>query len=118
MDSLSLEKDVSRAGRRRTAPYPTQTTRNPVGYQASAAMARLRARLADHLFRRGDAFQHLEPGVHTEREHALLDRRVPDLGGADVHHDQLPNARRHDEHLIDTLPALEPGAAAFVAATA
>ena len=36
-----------------------------------------------------DALDHLEPAVHAQRQHALLDGGLPDLGGADVLHDQL-----------------------------
>ena len=49
--------------------------------------------LADDLFERRDALHHLEPAVHAQREHPFLDRRVPDLRGADVLHDQLAQLR-------------------------
>src|SRR3990172_2060390 len=46
------------------------------------------AGLAEDLFARHHALEDLEPSVHAEREHAILDAAFLDLGGADVLQDE------------------------------
>src|SRR6185437_15482769 len=76
------------------------------------------SRFPDYLLEGRDALQDLEPAVHAERQHAVLDRAVLDLGRADVLQDQLPELRRHEHDFVETLTALEPGAVALLAACA
>src|SRR5687767_10536723 len=59
----------------------------------SAEPSRLDARLTDDLLQRRDTFQHLEPAVHAEGQHPLVDGAILDLGRADVLEDQLPQVR-------------------------
>src|SRR5205809_1111958 len=74
--------------------------------------------LTDHLLRRRDSLDHLEPGVHAQCEHSFLDRRVADLGSADVLHDELSDAWRHHHDFVHALTSLETSSLAFVAAGA
>src|SRR6185437_1427794 len=80
--------------------------------------AALRAGLPNHLLRRRDPLHHLEPRVHAERQHALFDRAVADLDGADVLHDELPDLRRHHHDFVHALASLEARAVALIAAAA
>src|SRR5438132_9958774 len=61
---------------RRTSPMRRMTLR--------IGPTPLRARFANHLLHRGDALEDLEPSVHPQREHSLIDGRVLDLHRADV----------------------------------
>src|ERR1035437_389723 len=72
--------------------------------------------LPDDLLERGDALQDLQPAVHAQRQHAVLDGAVLDLHGAHVLEDQLAELRGHEHHFVQPLAALQPGAAACVAA--
>src|SRR6185295_14756147 len=73
------------------------------------------ARLSNHLFDRGNSLQHLHPRVHAQREHALLDGTVTDLGGARVHDDQPANLLTHRHHLVHALAPLEARSSTGVA---
>src|SRR5215216_3450622 len=78
----------------------------------------LRPRFANDLLERGDSLQHLEPAVHAQRQHALVDGAVADLSRAEVLEDQPPDARRHEHHLVQALTSLEPRPGTRVAAPA
>src|ERR1035437_1379839 len=71
--------------------------------------------LPDDLLKRGDALQDLQPAVHAQREHAVLDGACLDLHRADALEDEFAELRRLEHHLVQALAALQPGPAACVA---
>src|SRR4029450_13010622 len=78
----------------------------------------LRPGLANYLLQRRDSLQHLEPAVHAQRQHAILDGGVADLASADVLKNQTSQSGCHRHHFVQALTSLQSGAAAQVAALA
>src|SRR4051812_2363955 len=74
----------------------------------------LRRRFADHLLHVRVPFEHLEPRVHAQGKHAFIDRRVAQLGGAEVLDDGPTKSRRHGHDFVDARAALRARSAAGI----
>src|SRR5687768_10355193 len=83
--------------------------------RSAASPSCLYGRLADDLFERRDPLHDLEPSIHAECQHPLIDGAIVDLRGADVLEDQLPDVRRHEHDFVESLTSLEPAAGALLA---
>src|SRR4051794_15454652 len=95
-----------------TTNYQLPTTH----YQPPTTNYQLRRSFPHHLLDRRVPLHDLEPGIHAQRQHAFLDRRVAQLRCAAVLHDAATQRWRHHHDFVHASAPLHAGSIAGIAA--